>query len=238
MTALRLMTVVLAILFSSVGITIAADTPAPSEVEKAIQAYAAKLEADAFAAAGKTAKARAADILRHPGTPVLGNANGDITIVTFFDYQCPFCKANEPRILQLLKDDPKVRFVTKDFPILGPASIVAAKAALASVRQGKHEALHNAMMAYRGKLDDGIIFTLAESAGLDVARLKADMTAPEIADQLLANMNLARALKISVVPGYIVEDKVLSGLSNKTETAKINFADEVAQARARKAQAP
>jgi protein-disulfide isomerase len=238
MVATRILALTLAFVLAGVSWVGAADTPAPTEIEKAIQDYAAKLEADQFAAAGKTAQARAADILRHPGTPVLGSTEGDITIVTFFDYQCPFCKANEPRILQLLKDDPKVRFVVKDFPILGPASIIAAKAALASVRQGKHAAYHTALMAYRGKLDDTIIFTLAQNVGLDVTRLKADMNAPEIADQLINNMNLARALKVSVVPGYIVEDKVLSGLSNKTETAKINFTEEVRQARARKARAP
>jgi protein-disulfide isomerase len=209
--------------------------PAPlTETERAVQEYAAKLEADQAKLADTTAKNRAADLLRNPNSPVIGTATAETTIVAFTDYQCPFCKAAEPRVIQLLKDDTNVKFVVKDFPILGPASVVASKAALAAQRQGKHEAFHLALMEHKGQLQNDIIFGIAKNVGLDVERLKKDMDAPEIADQLLANMNLARAMKISVVPGYIVDDHVLSGLTNKTQTSKINFTEEVAAARARR----
>lgn len=195
---------------------------------------AALVQAEMEKASAQTAVNRAADLLRDGKSPVMGNPDGDVTVVAFTDYQCPYCKAAEPRLLQLLKNDGKVRFVVKDFPILGPASVTASKAALAAARQGKHHEFHVALMAFKGKLDDNVIYGTAKNVGLDVDRLKQDMNAPEIADQLLGNMNLARALKVSVVPGYFVDTKVLSGVSSRTQTSKIDFAVEVAAARAAK----
>ncbi len=185
------------------------------------------------AAADKAAAARVADLLRDPHTPVLGNPGGDVVLVKFVDYQCPYCKAVEPKLDKLLADDRGMKLVVKEFPILGPASIVAAKAALAAVRQGKYQAYHQAMMAHRGQLNNDIIFGIAKDVGLDVERLRKDMVAPEIADQLLANFNLARALKISLTPGYFVNTHVLAGVSVDTSSGKIDFAAEVAAARAR-----
>lgn len=207
---------------------------AQSVVDPAVEATAALVQSEMEKAANLAAKNRAKDLLQDANAQVMGNAKGDVTVVAFTDYQCPYCKAAEPRILQLLKDDGKVRFVVKDFPILGPASVVAAKAALAAAKQGKHNEFHVALMAFKGQLQDDIIFATAKSVGLDVDRLKKDMLAPEIADQLLANMNLARALKVSVVPGYFVDARVLSGVSSRTQTSKIDFAAEVASTRAQK----
>jgi protein-disulfide isomerase len=190
------------------------------------------VQAELERTANIAAKNRAAELLRDGVSPVMGNDKGDVTIVAFTDYQCPYCKAAEPRILQLLKDDKKVRFVIKDFPILGPASVTAAKAGLAAAKQDKHDEFHLAMMALKGQLQDDTIFNTAKSVGLDVERLKKDMAGPDVADQLLANMNLARALKVSVVPGYFVDTRILSGASSRTQTSKIDFAAEVAAARA------
>ncbi len=154
------------------------------------------------------------------------------SIIEFFDYQCPFCKAAEPRLRKLVKEDGNIRHVIKDFPILSPVSLIAARAALASVNQGKHEPFHQAMMDHRGQLTEERVWKLAEDVGLNVARLKEEMEAPEIADQLIANMNLARKLRVVVVPGFFVNTLTLSGLSAETETAKIDFDEEVAKARA------
>lgn len=184
------------------------------------------------AAANSRAQALAMDLANDPETPFMGNPDGDVVVVEFFDYQCPFCKAAEPRLKELVKTDGNIKFVVKDFPILSPVSLTAAKAALASRNQGKHEAFHNAMMAHRGQLDEARVFTIAGNVGLDVDQLKEDMDAPEIADQLIENFNLARKLKISVVPGYIVGNTVLSGISSETQTSKIDFGKEVAAARA------
>jgi protein-disulfide isomerase len=190
----------------------------------------AQLESEANAAAVKLSP----QLLRDPGTPVLGNVNGDVTLIKFTDYQCSYCKAAEPRIDVLLGQDSKVRVVVKEFPILGPVSVVAAKAALASQAQGKYHAFHKALMAYRGQLSEDVIFAMAVKVGLDVAKLKTDMVSPQVADQLIANFNLARSLKVSLTPAYIVNTNVLSGVSPKTSSAKIDFGQEVAAARAAK----
>jgi protein-disulfide isomerase len=124
-----------------------------------------------------------------------------------------------------------VRVVVKEFPILGPMSVVAAKAALASKGQGKYHEFHKALMAYRGQLSEDVIFATAAKVGLDVAKLKTDMISPQVADQLIDNFNLARSLKISLTPAYIVNANVLSGVSVKTSTAKIDFGQEVSAAR-------
>jgi protein-disulfide isomerase len=184
-------------------------------------------------AAAQAAAARASTLLRDPGSPVIGNPQGDVTLVKFSDYQCSYCKAADPRIEKLIADDGKVRVVVKEFPILGPVSVIAAKAALASQKQGKYHAYHQAMMGYRGKLTNEDIFAMAAKAGLDVGKLKADMESPEVTDQIIATFDLARALKISLTPGYIVNATVLSGVSGKTSSAAIDFPKEIAAARAK-----
>ena len=185
-------------------------------------------------AAQKAAVARQKDLLSDPGSPVIGNPNGNVTIVEFTDYQCPYCKAAEPRLQALLKEDPSVRLVVKEFPILTKESVTASRAALASVKQGKYTAFHQAMMEHKGQITVENVFEYAKKVGLNVAQLKKDMDAPEIGDQIIENLKLARAMKISVVPGLVVDTKILSGISNKTSTAAIDFKQEVALARAAK----
>ncbi len=183
-------------------------------------------------AAQKAAVARQKDLLSDPASPVIGNPNGNVTIVEFTDYQCSYCKAAEPRLQALLKEDPNVRLVVKEFPILTKESVTASRAALASVKQGKYTAFHQAMMGHKGQLTVEAVFEYAKKVGLNVDQLKKDMNAPEIGDQIIENLKLARAMKISVVPGLVVDTKILSGVSNKTSTAAIDFKQEVALARA------
>lgn len=191
------------------------------------------VKAELEKASAQAAAARASTLLRDPNSPVLGNPQGDVTLVKFTDYQCSYCKAADPRIEKLIADDSKVRVVVKEFPILGPVSVVAAKAALASQKQGKYTAYHRAMMGYRGKLTNEDVFAMAAKVGLDVNKLKADMESPEVTDQLIDTFNLARALKVSLTPGYIVNATVLSGVSAKTSSAAIDFPKEIAAARAK-----
>jgi protein-disulfide isomerase len=205
--------------------------PAPALAQAVDNSDIVKAELEK--AAAQAAAARAGTLLRDPGSPVIGNPEGDVTLVKFTDYQCGFCKAADPRIQKLVADDPKVRVVVKEFPILGPVSVTAAKAALASRRQGKYEAYHHAMMGYRGKLTSDDIFAMAAKVGLDFAALKADMESPEVTDQIIATFDLARALKITLTPAYIVNATVLSGVSAKTSSAAIDFPKEVAAARAK-----
>lgn len=204
----------------------AAETVQPT-IEQAVQDYLQKASESAV-------EARINEVLHDPNSPVLGNPDGDVTIVEFFDYNCPYCKAAEPRLVKLVKDDGHIRLVVKEFPILTPDSRIATRAALAARNQGKYEVYHRAMMAHQGFLKSDDVFTIAQAVGLDVARLKKDMDSPEVADQIISVMNLARALKISVTPAYIVDTKVLSGVSAATMTSKIDFTEEVAAARTRK----
>jgi protein-disulfide isomerase len=205
---------------------LAAAGGSPSEIEQAVQAYVTKLKVDQEKATDQAVVNRTTALLRDPATPVLGNPEGDVAVVEFFDYTCPFCKAVEPRLQKLLQDDKGVKLVVKEFPILSPVSLIAAKAALASVKQGKYESFHQALLGFRGRLETSTVFEIAKSVGLDVDRLRKDMDAPEISDQIIANFNLARALNITTTPAFIVGTHMLTEPS-----AEIDFAKTVAAAR-------
>jgi protein-disulfide isomerase len=174
---------------------------------------------EAEAKASSEAEVRAAEVLRDrrhevfddPASPVGGNPRGDVTIVEFFDYRCPYCKQVQPAIRKLLDQDRGLRFVYKEFPVLGEPSQVAAHAALAAQLQGKYEAFHTALMATKGQISEDVILQVAGSVGLDVDRLKHDMTKPEIDRALSANRSLAKALDIRGTPGFVIGDHIIPG---------------------------
>jgi protein-disulfide isomerase len=134
-----------------------------------------------------------------------------VALVEFFDYRCPYCKQVAPAIEALLGEDKQLRIVYKEFPVLGPESVTASRAALAARKQGKYEALHRALMGMKGQINDAAIFNVAQSAGLDVEKLKRDMQAPEIDRMLQANQQLAAALDIRGTPGFVIGDEVVPG---------------------------
>lgn len=150
-------------------------------------------------------------LTRNPADPVAGNPQGDVTVVEFFDYQCGYCKAVQADTQRLIKDDPKLRFVLKELPILGPASVVASKAALASKAQGKYLEFHNALMAQRGQLDEDVILRLAKSVGLDTDRLKKDMESRDVLSVIAANQALAEQLGIHGTPGFVFGTELVPG---------------------------
>ena len=207
------------------------EAPPPEGIEQAridgaIEEYETRLLAERTAASDSLVASRSNDLYRDANTPVLGNLEGDVALVSFFDYTCVFCKAAEPRVRQLLEDDSGVKLVLKDFPVLTQESLIASKAALASRNQGSYESYHNALMAFRGQLSEARIFEIADEVGLDVARLRQDMDAPEIADQILANFNLARALHIYQTPTFIIDDHIVTQPS-----AEVDFPQLVTNAR-------
>jgi len=219
-TRARLTAVIAAgLMISSAHAARAADAE-PAKLDPAVQAYADRLQADKDAAQQAAIAKAESRITGDPGTQLLGNPNGDVTIVEFFDYQCPYCKADEPAVEQLLKDDPGVRLILKEFPILGVPSLAAAKAALAVVPQGKYEPFHQALLAHKGHLDTDQIDGIAASAGVDVSQLHKDEAAPEIADAIIYSFNLARSLKITGTPGFIVGGKILPGPSSEDDFKK------------------
>jgi protein-disulfide isomerase len=152
-----------------------------------------------------------------PDSPVLGDPHGDVTIVEFFDYACSYCKAIEPRLESALRSDSHVRLILKEFPILTPESLVAARASLAARRQHKYRQFHEALMAYRGPWDEDAIFSTAQRVGLNIVRLRHDMASPGIANELLENFNLARGLRIFQTPGFVVGDHILTGPSTQID---------------------
>src|ERR1700741_283075 len=114
-------------------------------------------------------------VLRDPDIPVAGNAGGDITIVEYFDYQCPYCRKLEPELRQVVQDDGKVRLVFKDWPILGPASVTAAHMVLASKYQDKFIQAHDALIAVNSKLTEARIREVLAGANIDLDRLDKDL---------------------------------------------------------------
>jgi protein-disulfide isomerase len=183
----------------------------PDILIEALRGAEDKLNREADAKAAKVLADRRSEIFNDPATPVGGNEQGDVTIVEFFDYRCPYCKQVLPTLQTVLKQDHNLRFIYKELPVLGPASVVAAHAALAARQQGKYDAFHTAMMATRGQITEETVYRVAGSVGLDIDRLKQDMAAPEIERELKANLALADALNIRGTPGFIIGDHIVPG---------------------------
>ncbi|NWH09022.1 MAG: DsbA family protein [Alphaproteobacteria bacterium] len=227
-----------ALLFASllgIGIFFAAVPPAqtaePSltreEIEKIVHDYLvahpeiltemiSELESRDRAAAEKSALGAIAEhrkMLDDDGYSfVAGNPKGDVTVVEFFDYNCGYCKQVRPSVVALLESDPNVRLVLKEFPILGPTSVIATRAAMAAQKQGAvYWDYHNKMLAHEGRLDEATIFALAGEAGLDVARLKADMEDPAIAERISRTEELARKIGVDGTPSFVIGDKLAGG---------------------------
>ncbi len=153
------------------------------------------------------------DVLENdPNAPVLGNPEGDVTIVEFFDYNCPFCRRVKPEISALLQRDDGVRLVYREWPILGPGSLYAARAALAARKQGKYEEFHWALMALDGRAEEPTVLEAAESIGLDIEQLQRDINAPEIETHIGLSMELAEGLNITGTPTFIVGTSIAPGL--------------------------
>lgn len=144
-------------------------------------------------------------------TPVGGNTNGDVTVVEFFDYNCGYCKSVHPNVEKLLETDKGVRFVYKEFPILGPTSELAAKWALAAHNQGKYEAFHGELMQGKGRISEDLLVDVATRLGLDVEKLRADAETPAIQSHIAENRALAQQLTITGTPGFIIGDQILPG---------------------------
>ncbi|WP_291559815.1 DsbA family protein [Bradyrhizobium sp.] len=145
-------------------------------------------------------------VLRDPEIPVAGNPAGDITIVEYFDYQCPYCRKLEPELRQVVQDDGKVRLVLKDWPILGPVSVTAARMALASKYQDKFIQAHDALIGVNSKLTEPRIRELLAGAGIDLGRLDRDVAVNATAiDAILArNNDQATAFGFNGTPSFIV----------------------------------
>lgn len=183
----------------------------PEVIRDMIEALQAKEESAKANLQTQALKDKKDAVFNDPASPFAGNPVGDVTIVEFFDYKCPYCKQVSPALEGLLKADKGLKLVFKEFPILGEPSVLASRAALAAAKQQKYLEFHQAMMAYRGDLDLNSIATVAASVGLDAEKLVMDMKSDEIEKQLAATHDLAAALSIRSTPTFIIGDKVVPG---------------------------
>ncbi len=169
-------------------------------------------------------------ILNDPAAPIAGNPHGDVTIVTFFDYNCPYCKRSEPALARLITADQGIRLVYKDWPILTEASLFGARMALAAQYQGKYDAVHAALMAIAGKrIPQDRMLDAIKASGVDMARLDADLAAhdQDIAALLARNLEQAHALGLEGTPAFLIGPyKVTAALDDD------GFRQAVADARA------
>jgi protein-disulfide isomerase len=154
------------------------------------------------------------DLANDPNAPVRGNPSGDVTLVEFFDYRCPYCRQVEPFLQALIKNDQGLRVVVKELPILGPASVYAARVALAAYKQGKYEQFHDAVMSKRSNFDEATLLKLAEETGLAVDRLKTDMTSPEVDAEIKRTTEIAKALRLTGTPAFIVGTELIPGATD------------------------
>lgn len=183
----------------------------PEVIVESLQRRETRRRASAEAEVRAALAARKEEILRDPDSPVGGNPDGDVTLVEFADYNCPYCRRVAPTLVEAVGADPELRIVYKEIPILGPNSVFAAKAALAAQRQGKYVDFHRALMNAKGVAAEGLVFAIAAKVGLDVEQLKADMEAPWVQAGIDRNLALSRALGINGTPSFVVGDRIVSG---------------------------
>lgn len=182
---------------------------------------AAQTEAQAVLAA------RADEVFHDTASPIGGNPQGDVTMVEFFDYNCPYCRQVAPVMAEAEAADRQLRIVYKEFPILGPDSVFAARAALAAHRQERYVAFHQALMKVRGAVNEEAVIAAAAQVGLDIERLKADMEDAAVQAAIDRNLALAGALRINGTPGFVIGNEILRGATDlKTLQALIGSARE------------
>jgi len=154
---------------------------------------------------------------RDGNSHVGGNPRGDVTLVEFYDYRCPYCRQAQATVDELIKSDPNLRVVYKEFPILGPESLIAARAAVAARSSSFFPAFHDALMNAPGPLTEEAVLKIAGSVGINVSALELDMGKPEIEEILAANHALARKIGINGTPAYIIGDALLPGVVELAE---------------------
>jgi protein-disulfide isomerase len=179
---------------------------------------AAAMPRSAFAQGDETVLTEAL-VLRDPEIPAAGNIDGDINIVEWFDYNCPYCRKLDPELRQVVQDDGKVRLVLKDWPILGEVSKIAARIALAAKYQDKFIQAHDAMIGVASRLTEPRIGELLAAAGIDMDRLKGDLTAnAKTIDAILARNNAqAEAFGFKGTPSFIVGKFRVPGILTMAE---------------------
>lgn len=144
------------------------------------------------------------------GSAWAGNPKGDVTLVEYFDYDCGYCRASLPMLAELVKDDPNLRIVFREFPVLTPESETAARWSLAAAKAGKFEQFHQALYA-GGPVSDATIVAATRAVGLDPAQLRTAAAAPWTEDEIQKNLAVGRQLGMTGTPSWVIGDRVISG---------------------------
>lgn len=186
------------------------------EILQDVSAELSKRQAAAEALKQEAAVTSNADaIFNSPRGVTLGNKNGDVTFVEFFDYNCAYCKHAMGDMLTLLKTDPKLKVVLKEFPVLGPGSVEAAQVAVAARMQDpdgkKYLDFHQRLLGGRGQADKARALAAAKDAGFDMAQIEKDMKSPEVRATLQENFRLAEAMGMNGTPSYVIGKQVVVG---------------------------
>ncbi len=189
-----------------------------TEVVKVLQDRDEKAQADKQKA---LIASKSKELQASPEGTVIGNPKGNITLVEFFDYNCGYCKSLFPSLLETVKADGNIRVVMKEFPILGPSSVVASKAALAAVKQNKYSEFHIALMGHKGALTEDAIMKTAKDVGLDIARLEKDMKSDDIQKVIQRNEDLGKELQVNGTPALVIGTTFVPGAISKDELKKL-----------------
>ena len=186
----------------------------PDVLKEAIQALDKRDKATAEAEQQKVVASEAGPLFSSKYQATIGNPKGNATLVEFFDYNCHFCKGALPDVTKLMKDDPNLKIVLKDFPVLGPGSVEAAKVASAARNQlpgDKFWAFHSKLLASHGPVGKAEALAVAKELGLDMDKLAKDMESPEVKAELEEVMQLADALQINGTPTFVVGQDLVVG---------------------------
>jgi protein-disulfide isomerase len=187
----------------------------PEILQEAMAALDKKQQEAEAEKARTTIKANNATLFNSPHQVVLGNPQGDVTMVEFFDYNCGYCKRALPDMMTLLKTDPNIKFVLKEFPVLGEGSVDAAHVAVAVRMQDptgkKYIEFHQKLLGSRGPADKARALAVAKEVGFDMARIEKDMASGEVKATIDENMKLADALGVNGTPSYVVGSELVVG---------------------------
>lgn len=184
----------------------------PRVLMESVQKYHDGAEEAQASAFDQVIKQSHKELYNDPDSPVIGNKNGDVTLVEFFDYNCGYCKQAFKDIQTLVDKDKKLKVVFKDIPILAESSYTAAQYALAAEKQGKYWEFHVAMMQNHGAISEELLQTVAKSIpGMDMEKLKTDAHDPKIRGIIESNLSLAHDIGINGTPGFVIGDTALRG---------------------------
>lgn len=195
----------------------------PEVIVESLTAYQAQQNQAQREAAEAAVATAGNELERDPTSPVAGNPDGDVTLVEFFDYRCGYCKRVLPSVQKLLKDDGNIRLVLKEYPILGPDSLTAAKASLAvwQTDPDKYMDVHAALLNTKGALDEERVLDLIAAEGVDRDTIRKAMAEPGIEDVLRANFDLGQRLGVNGTPAFIIGDRAVPGAIDLEQMEKL-----------------